>query len=207
MRPCSFIPAILSVLALGVAACGDGGEGAGGKTEIARDIKLAFTTQDEKVSCRHLATKSFVKRFYGDMAQCLEISRPEADDKPPTDVPVSNITVDGDTAKARVQFVGGDDDGAAGTVQVRKEGDRWRIDDLGSDLLRPKLEPQLVRGVENTRFDKPVIRACVKKRLSDLPDDRFQRIAYGVGHRRGSADYDAGIQEFGKLLIACARSS
>jgi hypothetical protein len=126
--PRSFIPTILSVLALGVAACGDGGEGAGGKTEIARDIKLAFTTQDEKVSCRQRLTKSFVKRFYGDMAQCLEKNRPEADDKPTTDVPVSNITVDGDTAKARAQFVGGDSDGAAGTVQVRKEGDRWRIE-------------------------------------------------------------------------------
>jgi len=203
VRPRSFIPTILSVLALGVAACGDGGEGAGGNTEIARDIKLAFTTQDEKVICGQLTTKSFVKRLYGDMAQCLEKNRPEADDKPTTDVPVSNITVDGDTAKARVQFVGGDGDGAAGTVEVRKEGDRWPIDDLGSDLQRSLLQPQLVRGLENTRFDKPVIRACVKKRLSDLPDDRFQRIAYGYAHRKGSAEDDAAQQEFTTQLLIC----
>ncbi len=40
--PRSFIPAILSVLALTVAACGDGDsdDGGGGKTEIARDINL-----------------------------------------------------------------------------------------------------------------------------------------------------------------------
>ena len=208
MRPCSFIPAILSVLALGVAACGDGDDG-GGKTEIARDIKLSFTTQDEKVFCGQLATKSFVKRFYGEMAQCLEkvrrleIVRSEADDKPTRDVRVSNITVDGNAARGRAQFVGGEDDGTAGTVEVRKEGDRWPIDDLGSDLQRSLLQPQLVRGLENTRFDKPVIRACVKKRLSDLPDDRFQRIAYGYAHRKGSAEDDAAQQEFTTQLLIC----
>jgi len=201
VRPCSFIPAILSVLALGVAACGDGGEGSGGKTEIARDIKLSFTTQDEEVFCGQLATKSFVKRFYGEMAQCLEkvISL-----EPPTDVRVSNITVDGNAARGRAQFVGGEDDGTAGTVEVRKEGDRWPIDDLGSDLQRSLLEHQLERKINDTSFDnKPVIRACTTKRLADLPDNRLQRLVYGLGHRKGSAKYDAGSRELGKLIIPC----
>jgi len=207
VRPCSFIPAILSVLALGVAACGDGDDG-GGKTEIARDIKLAFTTQDEKVFCGQLATKSFVKRFYGEMAQCLEkvrrleIVRSEADDKPTRDVRVSNITVDGNAARGRAQFVGGDGDGAAGTLQVRKEGGGWRIDDLGSDLQRSLLEHQLERKIKDTSFDnKPVIRACTTKRLADLPDNRLQRLVYGVSHRKGSAEYDAGRRELGKPII------
>ncbi|MDX6692191.1 MAG: hypothetical protein QOG15_3648 [Solirubrobacteraceae bacterium] len=196
-----------SVLALGLVACGDDGGGSAtgpgtgtsgtagaaatagdDKAQIARAIKLAFTTQNGNVSCKQLGTKAFVARVYGTLAHCLAVEAKNSD-KPPDDVRVSNINATGDTGSAHTQFVGGDADGTAGTVDMRKESGNWRVDDLGADLLRSVLTIGLSSELKGDKtFRKPVVRGCVTKAITDLPDAQLKQFAYdAMGDKKGDS--------------------
>jgi hypothetical protein len=203
-----FIPIAVFVLALAIAACGGdaksgSGSGSGGgagddKAEIAQAIKRAFTTQDGNVSCKELSSKGFITRVYGDLAQCLKVEA-KHDDPPPKDVPVSNITVTGDTGTASARFVGGEADGTNGTIEMRKESGNWRVDDLGADLLRSVLTKGLSDELKkDSTFRKPAVRTCVTKIITDLPDARLKEFAYGsIGDRKAPG------QDLGKLVTPC----
>lgn len=200
----SSIPTALSLLALSLAACGDDGGGSASsddddRSEIARVVERAFTTQDAKVTCEQLASESFVTRVYGGVAQCMKAEKPDPEDKPPTDVSVSGVTVDGNAGTARSRFVGGDLDAVAGTVEVRKEDGEWTIDDLGADLLRSVFKTGLETELEKDKtFNKPNVRACATKLITDQPDDKIKRFGYdAIGEREGSDE------EIAKLLAPC----
>lgn len=199
-----FIPIAVSVLALGIAACGgDGNSSSGGgagddKAEIAQAIKRAFTTQDGNVSCKELSSKAFITRVYGDVAQCLKVEAKDHD-PPPEAVPVSDITVTGDTGTAHARFVGGETDGTNGTIQMRKESGDWRMDDLGADLLRSVLTKGMSDELKkDDTFKKPAVRNCVTKIITDLPDARLKEFAYGaIGDRAAPG------QDLASLVTSC----
>ncbi len=194
------VPIALATLALAAAGCGgDGGGGDGkDKREIVRTIERAFTSDDHEMVCEKLISQRFVERVYDTAARCVSVQ--DDDEKPPSDVPVSDVTIDGDAATARAKFVGGDTDGAAGTIELRKEDGGWRIDDLGTDLLRSVFTTGIDAsfGEENEAFREPKIRACVRRALTELPDDRLRSLAYdAVGERKGANE------RLGRVLTPC----
>ena len=171
---------------MGLAACG--GDGGSDEDEIADVLKRAVTTKDVKVECEETVTDDLVDRIYGDVAQCRRAERPEPDDDEPEDVRVSDVRVDGDSATARVRFVGGDTDGARGVLELRKQNGDWRVDDLGTDLLRSTVDRGLSSGVQdNEALGRPAVRRCVRNEFADLADAELRRVAYAaISERAGS---------------------
>lgn len=192
-----FIPIVAALAALGLVACG----GDGGSDEdpaIKRAVEQAYTTKDAALKCDKLATQSFVKRVYGEVAQCRKAEAPESDDKPPTAVKSSDLEVDGDAATVKIRLVGGDTAGASGTLQLRKEGGDWRVDDLGVDLLRSQVTTGLTSDSAPPALRDPKVVACTRKAFLDLADPELRRIAYlSIG------ETGAGEAELGKLLGPC----
>lgn len=186
MQPRHPLMAISAAAALGLASCG-GGSDSSAEKDITGVVKRAVVSKNPKVTCEEVTTKGFIRRVYGDVAQCLKAEKPKPDDHPPTGVRVSNVKVDGDRATATVREQGGDTDGATGTIELRKEDGDWRIDDLGVDYLRSQVETGLGSGNQDAVFRDPRVRRCTSKALTDLPDRDLKRVAYAsISERPGS---------------------
>lgn len=195
------IAVLLLLAAMALASCGD--DGGDDEKEIADVIKRAVTTTDVKVECEETVTDDFVQRIYGDAAQCRKAERPEPGEDEADDARVSKVKVDGDSATARVVFVGGDTDGASGSLELRKEDGDWRVDDLGVDLLRSTVNTGLdSESQEEPALRRPAVRSCAKKAFADLSDDELKRVAYAAISER-----EGGNAELGRLLAPCLAAS
>lgn len=179
-----FVAASLVIAVAGLAACGGGDD----EQEIRDVIERAVTTRDVKVECEETVTDGFVRRIYGDVAQCRRAERPEPDEEEADDVRVSNVKIDGDSATARVRLIGGDTDGARGTLELRKADGAWRVDDLGVDLLRSTVD----RGLRNSgegSLRRPAVQRCARSAFTSLSDRELRRVAYlAISEREGSEE-------------------
>lgn len=187
MQPRHPLIAICPAVVFGLAACGGGGSSA--EKDITSAVKRAVVGRDVKARCEDETTKGFIRRVYGDVGQCRKAEKPKPDDKPPTGVRVSAVKVDGEHATATVRYEGGDTDGAKGTFEFRKEDGKWRIDDLGVDLLRSQIEKGLDGG-DTAALRGPKVRECARKAFTDLPDDQLKRVAYAAISERASSQQD-----------------
>jgi len=177
----------------GLAACG-GGDSA--EKDISKAVKQGATSRDVKVRCEGTTTKRLVRRIFGDVAQCHKAEKLKPSDKPPTDVRVSRVKVDGDRATATAVYEGGDTSGAKGTLRLLKEDDKWRIDDVGVDLLRSQVENGVDSG--SSTLGKPKILTCARKALTNLPDAQLRRVAYATIAERPGSD-----AELGRVVLPC----
>lgn len=203
---------IAAAAALLAAGCDDeerGGDGAGSGAasrtaagdvrEIKRVVERFVLAKDADVGCREVTTRDLVQRIFGDVPQCVRASRSEKGDKPATGVRTSDVEVDGDSATARIQIIGGDTDGSTGRLELRRQGRRWLVDDLGVDLLRSLI----IRGLEkesqkDAELRRPGVSRCVQKAFDDLSDDELKRIAYmTISERKGSQE------EAVKIVLPC----
>jgi len=186
VSPRSFISSATAIVAvIGLVACG-GDSAKDEEPAVKRAVEQAVTTKDAKRKCEELSTESFVKRVYGDLAQCRR-AESETDDPPPTGATVSAVEVEGDSATVKVRLAGGDTDGASGTLELRKESGAWRIDDLGVDFLR-----------STPALRDPKVRECTREAFLRLSDSELRRVAY-----MAIADADEATEEIGKLLTPC----
>jgi hypothetical protein len=98
-----------------------------------------------------------------------------------------------------VRLTGGAIDGVTGTLELRKQGGRWKVDDLGAGLLRGLMVRGLQRESRNARLlRQPVIKRCVRTAFDDLSDDELKRVAYlALSEREGSS------KEVAKVMLPC----
>jgi len=191
--------AVAVLIALGLPACGGGDDQT---PAIKRAVVQASTTRDATLKCGKLATKSFVTRVYGTLAQCHTAEKPSSSDDPSTGATVSDVKVDGDSATVKVRLAGGDTDGASGTIDLRKEQGDWRVDDLGVDFLRSQVQTGLASSGNDQTFKDPKVRDCARQAFVRLPDSELRRIAY-----LAIAETDEGKTAVGKLLLPCLKLS
>jgi hypothetical protein len=127
------LAAPLAVLAaLAVAGCGaqsSGGTFEGEEKAVAEvfsDLGDAGQKSDERRVCRQLLAQDLVQKL-GDCNAKIDDALKSSDS---FDVTVEEVKVTGTSAEAEVQTTRGDKDETR-TVTLAKEGDTWKIADLG----------------------------------------------------------------------------
>ena len=191
--------ATILLAALGLLACGGDDE----EQAIERAVERAFTTKDGDLKCERLSTKSFVTRVYGELAQCRRAERADSGDSPPTGATASDVEVDGESATVKIRLTGGDNDGASGTIDVRKQDGAWRVDDLGVDLLRAQVRASLAHAdPSEPALRDPKVRGCVRAAFLRLDDAQLRRIGY-----MAIAETDEGQAQVAKLVTPCLTDS
>lgn len=204
--------AIFSVIAaLSLPSCDEGEEGGdevvdrGGRADvraIRRVVRQFVLPGNSKVLCQDVSTRDLVQRIFGDVAQCERAARSqEKGSEPPTGVRTSGVRVAGPTATADVEFVGGDTDGASGFLELRRERGRWRVDDIGEDLLRAMLVTGIESGADGGLLRRPQVRRCVRTKFERLPDDELKRVAYMLLSERRDSRVEAV-----RLIVSCLRT-
>lgn len=177
-----YFVALVAVAALALFATGCDGDSDDEGSAISGVIADAVMTDDHRLFCEDLIASDYVVEIYGDVEACIEAKAEAVEDAEKADeVIVTEIEVDGDEATATVQEVGGDTDGAAGTVSLIREDEQWRISELGINYLRSTL----TQGFANTEFtaeDAPLddeeFRDCFGEHLQELDDQSFRAMAY-----------------------------
>jgi len=121
--------AFLMVAALAITACGGGG---GDEDKIAEVIEKAATTSDPG-NCTELQTQRFNEQNTeqeGKAATKACEKEAEAGENQAEGAKVSNVSVDGDKATARVAFEGGSLGSQALEVALVQEDDDWKLDEV-----------------------------------------------------------------------------
>jgi hypothetical protein len=186
------------------AGCGGGSSDSAAKDEAAITAVLtkAITSSDPEVRCVETVTPAFVTRIYKTVAACKTAETPKPDDSPkPTDAKVADVEVKDGRATASVTAIGGDTDGAHGGIDLAKNGDAWKVEDLSVEFLRS----QLAQGFANATFTAddgpltdPAFRTCLTKQLDALDDADFKAVAYNA-----IADTDDTDPRFLKAVTTC----
>jgi hypothetical protein len=191
---------LLTLSALLLAACGDddGGSGGGGKEDdaITKVLQDGLTSKDPKVVCGGSLSTDFMQRVYGGEDKCVSVETEnlKEDDDQADSVDVSDIEVDGEKATATVAIKGGSNDGSKGPIDLVKQGESWRVNDLSVELLRSQLETAVT---EDEELSKETL-DCVKEKLLDLDDAELKKVAYGA-----IGEQPAAQQQFVELVTTC----
>jgi hypothetical protein len=125
------LAAALLALALVGAGCGgdDGGSGGDPEAEITTVIEEAVNFEDPATTCEENFTeKALEENYEGEDREALLEDCSDDETGTVTDVEVSNVTVDGDTATAEVS-ARDDDEGETIEFEVElADEDGWKID-------------------------------------------------------------------------------
>lgn len=181
------LAALLLSAVFGLAACG----GDNNEEEISNAVSEFILSEDPRQFCGELITERFRDEVFDDLETCEKAqTRDEDDGEPPEEVTVSQIEIDGDKATAKATEVGGETDGASGEVELVKVDGAWRVDGLGIDFLRSKLdrgfanEENFADAEEAGPLADAEVRECFRKSLQDIDDEQFRQFAYdGIAER------------------------
>jgi hypothetical protein len=111
---------------LGIAGCGGGDSD---EDQINETIETAFTSEDSELC--DLITQSLLEELTDETGeQALEQCRERVGETEPNEsVEISEVTIEGDEAKATFKAIGGDDPGNVQATLV-KEDDDWKFDEV-----------------------------------------------------------------------------
>lgn len=174
-----------------LSACG----GDSDAEDISNTISALLISIDPTEVCTELLSANFVKEVYGDVEACKRAEEGSEDDDKPETVTVSDIEVDGDRATAVVLEQGGSTDGATGEFILVSVDGVWRVDGVGIDYLRSKLDRGFANEEDFTEEEAgPLadvkVRECLRTGLADLDDDSFRALAYdGMADREPSGPF------------------
>lgn len=187
------------LIALGIAACGGGGDstGDGQKGQIESVIEESVTSTDP-AKCTELMTRNFVEQTAGAVGEaaveeCEEEAGDETDDAESVDV--TKVEIDGRSATAHAAFVGSGLDGQTVVVALVEDGDQWKLDeiegfvDLDRGSLIAALEKQLEAAGELS--DEQV--ACIVDGLKEASDRSFEGLLLN-GESEELAEIAAGCE-------------
>lgn len=130
-------PILIAGLALAIGGCG-GGAGAGGDfegeerqvAEAVEALQAAASRQETADEvCRDSLSRALVARLSTGGTECESEIRHAVADADLYDLQVSDVTVRGTAAEARVQTAAGDQTTSATLQLVQEQGD-WRVDGI-----------------------------------------------------------------------------
>lgn len=189
---------LIAAAAMVIGGCAEAGSGQ--PDLITAVITDAVVTKDDEKFCEDLVSPAYAAVVYGGVENCLEArARLDDDEVPPDEVIVSDIEVDDEVARATVEEVGGDTDGAKGTVTLVRRDNQWQVEELGIDYLRSLFAAGSVSldfGVDDATNAE--LAGCLNDRLQRLDDDTFRAVVYA-----SMADHQSN-DELVNALIRCA---
>ncbi|HEX5592472.1 MAG TPA: hypothetical protein VFX35_03880 [Solirubrobacterales bacterium] len=175
----ALLPALLLALALGLAACGGGGES--DEDKIVSTIEESATSTDPAI-CEETQTQAFMEQTTSAggaaaVKACEEETKEEAGNDPDS-VTVSEVEIDGDTATANAEFKGGTFD--AQTLElalVEDEGD-WKIDELAgfAEFDAEGLVAAFAEQIEAEPGIEPETASCLVEGIEELSDSELESI-------------------------------
>lgn len=172
------LPALLLALALGLAACGGGGES--DEDKIANTIENAATSNDPVV-CKETQTLAFMEQTTGESGQEAEKKcEKEAEEGTgqPESVNVTQVKVNGEKATADAEFQGGQFDEQTLEVALVEEGGEWKLDEFTGFA---KFDPApfiaaLGEQLEEEPNIKPQVAGCIVEGIEELSKPELESL-------------------------------
>lgn len=172
------LPALLLAFALGLAACGGGGES--DEDKITSTIENAATSNDPAV-CDETQTLAFMEQTSGSSGkeaekECEEEAK--SGEGQPDSVSVSNVKVNGDKATANAEFKGGNLDGQTPEVALVEEGGNWKLDELtGFAKFDPEtLVNSFAEQIEEEPEIEPKAASCIVEGVEELSKGELESL-------------------------------
>jgi ABC-type glycerol-3-phosphate transport system substrate-binding protein len=173
------LPAALLALALGLAACGGGGES--DEDKIVATIEESATSRDPGV-CKETQTTAFMEQTNeGSGAAAVKECEKETEEEgenDPESVEVSKVEVEGSSATADVKFEGGSLDGQTAEVALVEEGGNWKLDQLTgfAGFNAAQIVESVAEQLENNPGVKPQQANCIVEGLEEAPTEELENL-------------------------------
>jgi hypothetical protein len=189
------LPALLLALALGLAACGGGGES--DEDKIASTIENAATSTDPAV-CGETQTLNFMEQTTSasgkEAEKACEKETEEEGDNDPDSVEVSKVEADGGKATADAAFNGGTFDGQTLEIALVEEDGDWKLDELTgfAKFNAEGLVNAFAEQIEKEPSIEPETASCLVEGIEELPDSELESVVI-----------ENNTQVFGELAESC----
>lgn len=172
----------LLALVLGFAACGSGESD---EDKIVEVIEISATSEDP-ADCEALSTQAFLEQteFRQGVAAVKHCEENNEDDEDaPDSVEVSNVEIDGPSATAEAEFIGGDSiTGQTFSLALVEQDGDWKLDEItgfaefDQEALAKLFEEPVVKeaGAEY----RPIAR-CIGSRIRKLSRSEAEELVIG----------------------------
>jgi ABC-type glycerol-3-phosphate transport system substrate-binding protein len=172
----ALLPALLLSLALGLAACGGGGES--DEDKIVSTIEEAATSNDPSV-CSETQTLSFMEQTTGSSGKEAEKEckqEAESGEDQPDSVKVSTVEVDGGSATAEAEFKGGPFDAQTLELALVEEDGDWKLDELSgfANFDSESLVDAFAEQIESEPGIEPEMAECFVEGIEGLSDSELE---------------------------------
>lgn len=173
-----FVPFLLLVFGLALAACGGGGESA--EDKITSTIETAATSTEASV-CKETQTLAFMEQTNAGTGKEAEKECEEEATKGennPESVKVSEVKVEGEKATADAEFIGGNFNEQTLEVALVEENGEWKLDKfVGFANFDPTpIIAALKEQLEEEPSIKPRVTSCILEGLEELPEEEFEKL-------------------------------
>jgi hypothetical protein len=177
-------PCLLVLSALAFAACGSSG---GDEGEVEEVIENSATSTDP-VDCKTLETQQFMEQISRESgAAAVKACEEEAEDEEGADsVDVSAVEIDGESATAEAALSGGSLDGQAVEVELVKDDDGWKMNEVVkfTDFDHGKLIEVLEDGfAEQSREIEPGLGDCLVEAFDQGSQVQVEELLFGDSPR------------------------
>jgi hypothetical protein len=169
--------AITIVASVALAACGSSGN-SDDEDQITDAITRAATSGDP-AACTEDQTQRFTEQTSGGgSGDAVKSCEKDAADSASSSVEVSNIKVDGDTATAEAKLTGGFVDGQTVDVNLVKDGDQWKLDQLTgfANFDREAFLKSVLAEVTKDPSATAQALACLKVQFDKASDESLEQI-------------------------------
>jgi ABC-type glycerol-3-phosphate transport system substrate-binding protein len=175
----ALLPALLLALALGLAACGGGGES--DEDKITSTIEESATSTDPAI-CGETQTLNFMEQTNSASGkeaekECEKETEKEGSNDPEA-VKVSKVEADGGKATADVEFEGGTFDNQKLEVALVEEDGDWKLDELTgfARFNAAGFVDSLAEQLEEEEQIEPRVSSCIVEGLEEAPKDQLEAL-------------------------------
>jgi ABC-type glycerol-3-phosphate transport system substrate-binding protein len=178
-------PLLLALLmlaaALALSACGSSGNS--DESQIEEAIETSATTSDP-ANCTKYETQAFVEQSASaEGPEALKECEKEAKDEESKaeSVEVTNVEVEGSEASAEAAVTGGSFDGQTLEIEMAKEGDQWKLNELAgfAKFDQAKIVEVFGQQLEKGGEVSKEVSTCIEEGLEEAAQPEVEELVLG----------------------------